>query len=30
MEAVNQEVAKQEIAKLQKEVLEPWPSDDEM
>ncbi|KIM61770.1 hypothetical protein SCLCIDRAFT_25577 [Scleroderma citrinum Foug A] len=30
MEAVNQEVVEQEVAKLQKEVLEPWPLDNEM
>ena len=29
-EAVDQEVVKQEIAELWKEVLEPWPSDNEM
>ena len=30
MEAVDQEVVEQEVTELQKEVLEPWPSDDEM
>ena len=30
MEAVNQEVVEQEVAKLWKEVLEPWPLDNEM
>ena len=30
MEAVDQEAVEQEVAELQKEVLEPWPSDDEM
>ena len=30
MEAVDQEAVKQEDTKLQKEVLEPWPSDNEM
>ena len=30
MEAVNQEAVEQEVTKLQKEVLEPWPSDNEM
>ena len=30
MEAVNQEVVEQEVAKLRKEVLEPWPLDNEM
>ena len=30
MEAVDQEAVEQEIAKLGKEVLEPWPSDNEM
>ena len=30
MEVVNQEEVEQEVAKLQKEVLEPWPLDDEM
>ena len=29
-EAVDQEAVEQEVAKLQKEVLEPWPSDDEI
>ena len=29
-EVVNQEAVEQEIAKLGKEVLEPWPLDDEM
>ena len=29
-EAVDQEVVKQEVAELWKEILEPWPSDDEM
>ena len=29
-EAVNQEAVKQEVAELRKEILEPWPSDDEM
>ena len=30
MEAVDQEAVKQEVAELWKEILEPWPSDDEM
>ena len=30
MEVVNQEAVEQEIAKLWKEVLEPWPSDDKI
>ena len=30
MEAVNQEVVEQEVTELWKEVLEPWPSDNEM
>ena len=30
MEVVNQEEVEQEVAELQKEVLEPWPLDDEM
>ncbi|KIM60548.1 hypothetical protein SCLCIDRAFT_26591 [Scleroderma citrinum Foug A] len=29
-EVVDQEEVEQEVAELQKEVLEPWPSDDEM
>ena len=30
MEAVDQEVVEQEVTELRKEVLEPWPSDNEM
>ena len=30
MEAVDQEAVKQEVTELWKEILEPWPSDDEM
>ena len=30
MEAVDQEAVKQEVAELRKEILEPWPLDDEM
>ena len=30
MEAVNQEAVEQEVTKLRKEVLEPWPLDNEM
>ena len=29
-EVVDQEVVEQEVSELWKEVLEPWPSDEEM